>query len=366
MSRARALVDDLARRSREAGTPAAAAARDATAALLRDVGFEVESLPFRFAPSALTAVPIAGAGLGLLALLQFPLLVLPAWGKAALLAWLVGAAALATLALGVGLGWTTLGAPLREDANLVARRPGGEVRLWLVAHLDTKAQVQSMAGRLVAVWLSGAAALLLTGLALARVLGPVPLWLAALGTVSGVAGGALLSRGRLRGGSPGARDNASGLLTVLTVAERSATAELGILVTGAEEFGLVGARVLAQERPELFTGCEVVNVDTVDDRGPVYLVSHEKKGGALAEHLEPVVRHAGAEVRRRRLPAGIMVDSLPLAPIAARAVTLARLDCATLRLVHTAADTADGLGFATAERLGGLLADAIDPARRAH
>lgn len=297
-----------------------------------------------------------------MALLVLPLLVMPVWEKAALLVWLAGLAAVASLGIGVGLGWTTLGAPLREDANLVARRPGAEVKLWLVAHLDTKAQLQSMAGRLVAVWVAGTAVLLVTGLVLVRVFAPLPLWAAAAACLLAVAGGALVARGRLRGGSPGARDNATGLLAVFTAAERSTAPGLGILVTGAEEFGLVGARVFAQERPELLVGREVVNVDTVDDQGPFYVVYHEKQGKALAAHLEPLLASLGLPCRRRRLPAGIMVDSLPLAPAAARAVTLARLDWGSLRRLHTPADTADGLAFETAGRLGRLLAHAIDPA----
>jgi hypothetical protein len=268
----------------------------------------------------------------------------------------------ATLGIGVGLGWTTLGAALREDANLVARRPGADVKLWLVAHLDSKAQRQSMAGRLVAVWAVGTAVVLLTGLVLARVVTDVPLWAAGGATALAVAAGALLSRGRLFGGSAGARDNASGLLTVLTAAERSSAPGMGILVTGAEEFGLVGSRVFAQEHPELLAGREVVNVDTVDDRGRVYVVYHEKRGKELARHLDPVLQSLGIPCRARRLPAGIMVDSLPLAPASARAVTLARLDWGTLRLLHTPGDTADGFAFETAGRLGRLLARAIDPA----
>ncbi|HEX5635429.1 MAG TPA: M28 family peptidase, partial [Gemmatimonadales bacterium] len=256
------------------------------------------------------------------------------------------------------------GAETREDANLIARRPGAEVRLWVVAHLDTKAQGHSMAGRLVAVWLAGSSAVLLTGLALWRTLGSVPMWLAAAATVLAVVAGALLARGRLVGGSPGARDNASGLLTALTAAERSSAPGLGILVTGAEEFGLVGARMLAQERPDLIRGREVINVDTVDDRGRLFVVSHDRKGKGLAEHLEPVLRTLGHEVRRRKLPAGIMVDSLPLAPLASRAVTVARLDWDTLRRVHTPADDLAGFALDTAGRLGRLLARAIDPSPR--
>jgi hypothetical protein len=360
--RARSLVAALAAGPREAGTPEAAAARDAIAAFLGDLGFEVETQRFRFAPSVLNAAPVIGAGLGGVALLMLPLLVLPVWDKAALVAWLVGLAAVASIGLGVGLGWTTLGAPLREDANLVAHRSGADVKLWLVAHLDTKAQLQSMAGRLVAVWVAGSAVLLLTGLVLGRVLAPVALWAAAPSVVLAVAGGALLARGRLHGGSQGARDNASGLLTVLTAAEHSSAPGLGILVTSAEEFGLVGARVFAQARGELLAGREVINVDTVDDQGRLFVVCHDRRGVQLAKHLDPVLATLGLPVRRRRLPAGIMVDSLPLAPVAARAVTLARLDWGTLRRLHTPTDSMHGLAFDTAGRLGRVLARAIDPA----
>jgi len=121
----------------------------------------------------------------------------------------------------VGLGWVPIGGAAREDANLIATRGRGPVRRWIVAHLDTKAQAQSMAVRLVAVWVAGTAVLLLTGLVLGRVLAPTTLWTAAPAVGLAVIGGALLARGRLRGTSPGARDNASGLLTVLTAAERS-------------------------------------------------------------------------------------------------------------------------------------------------
>lgn len=358
---ARALVLRLAAGAREAGTPEAAVARAEVGAFLRGLGFEVEEQPFRFSTGALTAVPLLGAGLGALAILMLPLLVAQTHDKLALVAWLTGVGAVSALAIAVGLGTTTLGAEQREDANLIARRPGGEVRLWLVAHLDSKAQRQSMAGRLVAVWLAGTAAVLLTALALWRTIGTVPLWLAATGTVLGVAGGALLGRGRLAGQSPGARDNASGLLAALTAAEGTSAGGLGVLVTGAEEFGLVGARILAQERGELVVGCEVVNFDTVDDRGPVYVVSHDKKGKGLAQHLDPVLRSLGHEVRARKLPAGIMVDSLPLAPLAARAVTLARLDWRTLAKVHTPQDDLQDFALETAARLGRALARAIDP-----
>lgn len=277
----------------------------------------------------------------------------PAW--AALLAWSAGLAALGALCAGVALGWTSLGLPLRGDANLIASRPGAAVRRWIVAHLDTKAQGHSMAGRLVAVWVTAAAVLGLTALAAVRLAGAVPVVAAAAGALLAMAAGALAGRGKLRGGSEGGRDNGSGVVAALAAAGATQDPAVGVLITGAEEFGLVGARVFARLSPGLLAGTEAVNVDTVDEEGLVYLVSHDAAGHDLAARLAGPLGAVGPAVRRRRLPLGIFVDSHPLARGGAAAVTVARLTWSTLGRLHTARDTAGDLTFATAERLGRII-----------
>ena len=345
---------------REAGTPEADEARRLLSAHLTALGYDVEIQRFRFAPSALNAFPIAGAGLGWLAVVTIPLLLMPrapAW--AAPVAWVAGLAALGLVARGVAMGWAGAGES-REDANLIARRPGGTVRRWLVAHADTKAQGHSMAGRLVAVWVVLTATAAMTLLAGLRLSGPVPGWAAAAAAGLVIAAGVLAGRGRLRGRSPGARDNGSGLVAVLAAAEASTDPATGVLITGAEEFGLVGARVFAQLAPERLAGTDVVNVDTVDERGNLYLVSHDRAGEALAGRVAPILDALGLPLRRRRLPLGIFVDSHPLARGGASAVTIGRLDWATLRRLHTPRDEPSGISFETAERLGRLLGGRID------
>lgn len=345
---------------REAGTPEAARAREAVAAYLSSLGFTVQSEPFRFAPSTLWALPVLGAGLGWLGLILLPLLVLPhtpSWG--ALVVWAVGAVSLGAVAWGIGAGWTALplgGAP-REDANLVATR-GPRVWRWIVAHLDSKAQGHSMAGRLAAVWMLIAAAAGLTVLAAARISGALPVGVAGAGAGLAVLAGALAGRGRLKGTSIGARDNASGVLAALALAEALGDDETGIVVTGAEEFGLVGSRAFVQRHRAELAGQAVINLDTLDDTGALVVVRHDENGAALAEAVAAALAPVGLPVRRRRLPLGILVDSLPLARAGARAVTVARLDWSTLRRIHTARDTADGLAFDTAQRVGRALANA--------
>jgi peptidase M28-like protein len=341
---------------REAGSPEAATARDLVTRHLTNLGYRVAVQKFTFAPSSLLAFPLFGDGLGLLGLLLLPFLGsarVPPW--AALAVWTGGLTVLGIVAVGIGLGWVPLGAGLKEDANLIATRGDASPSRWVVAHLDTKAQAHSMAGRLVAVWLCGIAVAALTLLALLRLRGPLPPVWAGLGTAVALLAGFLASRGRLKGHSRGARDNGTGVVAALAAAEASADSRLGVLITGAEEFGLVGARIFAR----LFTEskeAEFVNVDTIDQQGVLYLVSHDSRGERLAQAAEPWLSGLGHPVRRRRLPLGIFVDSAPLAQAGLRAITIGRLTWNTLRRIHTPADTPDGLSFRTAEQVGKAIA----------
>jgi hypothetical protein len=343
--------------SREAGTPAAAAARDLVAAHLEACGWRVERQRFVFVPSAVLGLPVFGAGVGALGLLLLPALThaaLPGWTGLLLLA--AGLAALFPLALGVGLGWLPLRGRAREDANLIATRGTGPVRRWVVAHLDTKAQAHSMAGRLVAVWVIGLALATLAALAAVRLAAPLPLAAAGAGAALAVVAGALAGRGRLRGVSPGARDNGTGVAGALAAAEAIAGEDTGILITGAEEFGLVGARIFAAEHGDRLAGAVVVNLDTIDEAGELALVSHDRRGAELAARLAPGLAGAGLPARLRRLPLGILTDSVPFARRGVPAVTIGRLTWRTLRTIHTPRDTADGLSLETAERVGRALA----------
>jgi hypothetical protein len=210
-----------------------------------------------------------------------------------------------------------------------------------------------MAGRLVAVWVVVLAIAALSGLALGRLSGGQSPVLSGAGVIMGIIAGVLAGRGRLKGRSHGARDNGTGVVAALAAAAAQ-EGGVGVLITGAEEFGLVGARVFAR----LWKGggrSEFVNVDTVDQEGDLYLVSHDGRGQALATALEPALAGLGLPIRQRHLPLGIFVDSAPLGRIAP-AVTIGRLTWRTLRCIHTPADTSDGLSYRTAEQLGKAIA----------
>ncbi len=163
--------------------------------------------------------------------------------------------------------------------------------------------------------------------------------------------GALTGRGRLAGTSRGARDNGSGVVAALALAEACVDQETGVLITGGEEFGLVGARIFAGAQENL-QDIEVVNIDTIDDAGMLFVVSHDPRGAAAAAMVAAKLGSLGFPVRTRRLPLGILVDSLPLARAGATAVTVGRLTWRTLRVIHTPADVPETLSLDAAERVG--------------
>jgi hypothetical protein len=339
---------------REAGTPEADKARLLVTAALTELGYQVSLQRFNFAPSSLRAFPLFGAGLGCLALLLLPLLAsyrVPSW--AALAVWVSGLLVLTLIVIGVASGWVPLGEAIREDANLIATRGDEPPRRWVVAHLDSKAQGHSMAGRLVAVWVVIFAVISLTAIALYRLSGPVGLLWVGLGSGLAILAGFLAGRGRLQGRSQGARDNGTGVAAALSAAASTSDPRFGVLITGAEEFGLVGARVFARHTPNLGE-CEFVNVDTVDQEGDLYLVSHNLNGERLAGTLRSQLSELGLRIRSRRLPLGIFVDSAPLSRIAP-AITVGRLTWGTLRRIHTPADVPDDLSFEIAERIGRII-----------
>ena len=347
----------MAGSSREAGTGDAASARAVVRAFLEERGSLVREAAFTFQPIAVEALPILGAGVAWLTLLELPFLFLPTLSaNYAAVLWIAGLTALGALVWAIGNGARIPGAEIRQDTNLIATLGETPIRRWIVAHVDTKAQGHSMAGRLVALWLLVVAAGGITALIAWRMAAGVPPgWAVAAAAGLMTTAGVLARQGRLTGTSPGARDNATGLLAAMAAADARVPGT-GFLFTGAEEFGLAGARAYAESGAEL-VGAEWVNLDTITDRGRLYLVSHDRAGAELADQIAPSLRSLEVPLRTRRLPAGILVDSVALARAGARACTISRLDWEDLRLMHTPRDTPDGLDTTTSLRVGRALVE---------
>jgi hypothetical protein len=356
----RALLERLAV-PRLPGSQALTDVEDFLAATLQELGFQVTATRFT-AHSPLDAVAVLGAGLGWLALLVIPLLILPlpAWSAALFLG--VGLPVLGVLGWGLARNVIPNPRSRAEVRNLEGRR--GEPRIWLVAHSDSKGQGVSLAGRVVAVVGAVVGIGLLVLMAAARLTGPVPWGLAVSGSVPLIVSGALLSRSRSRNDSPGAVDNATGVIAVLTAAERlRARSDVGVLITGAEEYAMAGARVWAAEtaRREPF-----VNVDGIDARGAIRVMTHATRGEQgrvsreVAGQLERALGSGAVPVRVASLPPGIVVDGTALARAGMPGVTVSRGDWTTLGVVHTARDTAGRVDPDAAAAVGHAIAEAVE------
>jgi hypothetical protein len=299
-------------------------------------GFAITEHRFRATPARLNAVAFLGFAV--------------AWPGGAVLAFgagepgsdlsrfVLGGIALVVLLLGTPLRRAFLeemGGPRSTGAiNLLATRAGTPPQVWLAAHYDSKGQVFSMAARLllVACAVPGAAALV-TLAALTRVgASPPPgAWTAA--AVCALVGGGPLMLNALLRESPGAVDNATGILAVLGVLDRlPPDAAVGVVLPDAEEWGLLGARALVREHPDQFRDAAVLNFDGIDDRGALIALVHRP-----GRTVDAICTALGAR-RARFLP--VVVDGIALARGARECVTIMRGDWATMRVVHTPRDTA--------------------------
>ncbi len=334
---------------------------------LRAFGYEVRHQIFQTAPDRLRGAAVGGAGLGCWALVLFPPLVLPfpGWGVT-----LTGTALLAMvglLAAGVAkrLVWA--------DQSVVAATnvfgtSGSAPRFWLVAHSDSKGQRLSLRGRVMASMSLGLGAGGLVVLLALRVVGPLPVAAVAPWIVLTLAGGAAMAGPVLVGSSPGAVDNASGIIAALVAAERLRDrSDIGVLITAAEEFGMEGARAWTQL--DVASG-SFVNFDGIDSIGVVNVMPHSPRTGATREpDREAAMRlrvsvseglaEAGYAVRRSRLPLGVFVDGSVLAGGGLGGITVSRGSWTTLGVVHTARDTVERTDPTSAIEIGRIVAQAV-------
>lgn len=336
MTDPRALLRELAV-PRLAGTPGNEKVRATLHRELVTRGFVVMEHRFTASPRGIwvvaacgraLAVTAAAAGMGILLDIRsiFPQLLL----FGAVVAFLLHA-------LGAIVGIIPCPWPAAAGVNLIAVRPRTRVGVWLTAHYDSKGQGMSMAGRLVAVGFAAVGGTGLLALVLLHLAGsviPRSLWLPFL--VLAAIGGLRLARGRPSNQSPGAVDNATGLVAALaTIDALPPNAPVGLIFPDGEEFGLQGARAIARERANLLADTAVVNLDGIDDRGgPVALV-HRR--GPL---VDTVVAGLGAR-RWRRLP--VLVDGIALAAAARECMTIMKGDGETMRVVHRPTDRPERL-----------------------
>jgi hypothetical protein len=345
----------LAREPRPAGSDAEARAHDHAERVLDAAGFTVSRVPFQYSRfPGCYATPVGGV-------LAAATIVLAA---------IVGlkghaAAALATLVLGVlavlafaraMMGDAVLTLPWLRAAgeNLVATWGSETPRVWLVAHVDSKSQPVPSLVRVAGVVLL-VLALLLAAAAAGLQLAALPhrmAWWTALGLAALGAPPVLASVVGTR--SDGAVDNASGVAAVLAAAVAVRPESMfGVLLPSAEELGLAGARAWARD----VRRGTALNCDGVDDAGELTIMY---SGAAPTPLIQTVADIAPRSPRVRRMPLGLLTDSVALADRGWATVTVSRGSLATLRRVHTPQDSLANLRGDGIDEVATLLARAVE------
>jgi acetylornithine deacetylase/succinyl-diaminopimelate desuccinylase-like protein len=329
----------LAREPRPAGSAAEERARLYSEQVLAAAGFSVAREPFTYSGfPGRYGTPIGGAIAAVVVLVAAAVGVASDGRYAPLAVLVVGLLVLTAFAWSM-LGDAVLTLPIARATavNVVATRGDEAPRVWLVAHLDSKSQPVPSLLRVVGVMML-TSALVLAIVAAALQLASLPTrtlwWVAALGALLGAVPVVASVVGAT---SPGALDNASGVAAVLEAAEMlGAQAAVGVLLPSAEELGLAGARAWARMRaPGVALNC-----DGVDDEGALTIMH----GSHPSRDVVNAVRSAAArDVHVRRMPLGLLTDSVALADNGWRAITVSRGSVASLRRVHTPHDSLETL-----------------------
>lgn len=317
---------------------------------MRERPFEFSELPGRF------ATPLVGAGGALLVGIAGQL---AAAGerRAPLIVMATGTAAL--IAAGLWLAKRgVLDAPIMRarGVNLEATRPGATPSIWVSAHLDSKSQPAPTLLRTFGVVLEGFGVLLTFFLCIAIALGATVhtfFWVfAALVTLLGALPVVLSMVGA---NSPGALDNASGVVTAIAAAgEIADDPRVGVLITDGEELGLAGARSWARERGR--SGVTVLNIDGVDDAGKVQVMYSGQRPTTLLGAIAQASRARDVRCDVGRLIPGVLTDSVAFADAGLATVTFSRGTWRSLARVHSRRDDLTRLRGTGVAEVAGLIA----------
>ena len=352
---ARRHLEAVAWAPRPAGGPAEAHARAYCAEVLADAGFTLSEEPFSY-----SAFPgrVGTPLLGVTAATLFATAGHLGWsgrGGVALVVLLVGAQLAGTIGWWLGRhGVLSLPWARATSTNLTATR--GTPSMWLVAHLDSKSQpipilvrVLGVVGVLVTLVLAVTMAALQAGGRNVTWLWP---WITAIGVLCSLPVAASVVGER----SHGALDDASGVATVLMVAQTLPShAAVGVILTSAEELGLAGGRAWVRAR----AAGRAINVDGVDDAGDVRATWTNRRPRELLDALVASGGRVGMTVRVGRLVPGALLDAVAFADRNWEIATVSRGTLRTVARIHTSRDTLESLDGRGVALVASIIREAV-------
>jgi hypothetical protein len=239
----------------------------------------------------------------------------------------------------------------QRGTNLTATRLASLPRVWICAHLDSKSQPVPTLLRMAGITLAMIglfATLALAILAGAGVAMPYVAWAAA--ALVTLAGSLPVVLSVVGDKSPGALDNASGVVAVIAAARAIPNdSDIGVLITDAEELGLAGAHAWARSRAGGIGGTVLV-CDGVDDTGENIVMFSGARPGELVNAALKAARDTRKPVQVRRMAFGLLTDTVAFADHGVHSITFSRGSYASLARVHSRRDNLEHLrGTAIAE-----------------
>jgi hypothetical protein len=220
--------------------------------------------------------------------------------------------------------------------NLEATKSGATPTLWLCAHLDSKSQPIPTLVRSAGIVLEGIGVLIAFAMSIAVAAGAHPhpaIWLFA-GLVT-LVGAIPVVLSTVSSRSPGALDNASGVVTILEAAGALRDrGDVGVLITDAEELGLAGARAWSQRTGK----ATVLNCDGVDDHGDIVVMFTGERPHHLLNAVGDASRATSIVHRASRMIPGVLTDSVAFADAGLPSVTFSRGSWRSLARVHSRRD----------------------------
>ena len=312
--------------------------RDRCAGELRELGFAVREIPFEFSgfPGRLATPLLAGIAALVVGFAgrwhAHGRLLVPATAT------VLGAALLFVVARWLARDGVLATPVMRErGVNLEAVR-GGTPTVWVCAHVDSKSQPVPTLLRSSGIVLEVIGYAMTLALAVSTAFGArldAFLWdFAAVVTLVGAIPVVLSIVGKR---SPGALDNASGVVTVISaVRQLSGDQSVGVLLSDGEELGLAGARAWAKTTTQRTR--TVLNCDGVDDIGGIQVMFSGRRPSRLLDAIARASRASNVRHGVSRIIPGVLTDSVAFTDAGMDSVTFSRGTFRSLVRVHTRRD----------------------------
>jgi hypothetical protein len=161
--------------------------------------------------------------------------------------------------------------------------------------------------------------------------------------------------------SKGAIDNASGVLSLLILAEKIKNEEVAFLFTGAEEMGLCGAiEFLKKHQKELPENVVVINIDGIGNGNSLIIttkfgVPPKRTSKYVYKTLKGIAEKRGLKTKEGWLPFGAALDHIPFAVKGYESLTLHLSSSKDSFFVHTRLDTPEKVNIERVQEVSNIL-----------